>query len=64
MEDLKKPSNQTIREGWTLRDEFANSAMQGLLSNSTFNAKLPSQNEGLAILVYQIADAMLKQREL
>ncbi len=50
------------QEGMTLRDYFANSAMQGLLSNSTYKATLPKDAQDLAILTYQIADAMLKQR--
>lgn len=51
-------------DGMTLRDYFANSAMQGLLSNSTFNATLPKDSEDVARIAYKIADAMLKQREL
>jgi len=50
--------------GMSLRDYFANSAMQGLLSNATYKATLPKDAQDLAILTYQIADAMLKQREL
>lgn len=54
-------------EGMTLRDYFANSAMQGMIS--TFNDKTSFDTfkhcaEDLAITSYQIADAMLKQREL
>lgn len=64
----KKPSNPNafpndynFDDGMTLRDYFANSAMQGILSNN-----LPhfGQPEFYAEVVYQIADAMLKQREL
>jgi hypothetical protein len=51
----------------SLRDYFANSAMQGMIS--TFNDKTSFDTfkhcaEDLAITSYQIADAMLKQREL
>lgn len=31
----KKPSNPTIQEGWTLRDEIANSAMKSLIIRTT-----------------------------
>ena len=48
----------------TLRDYFAGLAMQGLLSNSTLNLTIPKESEQLANLVYTVADAMLKQREL
>lgn len=62
----KKLENPTIQQGWTLRDEFANSAMQahlstdyGILHNSD------STNDAmLCARFYDFADAMLKQREL
>jgi len=69
MENNKKPSNPTIQQGWTLRDEFANSAMQGILSNSaqieTFmgNTLLPLPTL-ISHFSYELSDAMLKQREL
>ena len=62
----KKPSNPTIKEGWTLRDEFANSAMQGHIA-SEYGVMVHSEdynNEQLAKMFYKIADAMLKAREL
>lgn len=67
MSTEKKPENPTIREGWTLRDEFANSAMQGMLSHSTrYKPRNPGADwhESISIEAYEIADAMLKQREL
>ena len=67
MGDNKKTSNPTIQQGWTLRDEFANSAMQGVMSTYssqvTFKAII-EQVELVSITSYAIADAMLKQREL
>jgi len=49
----------------TLRDYFANSAMQGMLSNpSMFDVLNGNANEIASKLSYEIADAMLKQREL
>lgn len=42
----------------TLRDEFAMAAMQGLLSNPTFDAK----PEDVADIAYDHADAMLRER--
>jgi hypothetical protein len=46
--------------GMTLRDYFAAKAMQGLLANSQLPAD-PS-GEKLALVVYAIADHMLKAR--
>jgi len=61
----KKPRNPTIQQGWTLRDEFANSAMQGMISNNRMYdlISMPAI-KNLAQESYLIADAMLKQREL
>lgn len=42
----------------TLRDEFAMAAMQGLLSDPTFDAK----PEDVADIAYDHADAMLRER--
>lgn len=50
-----------IQEGMTLRDYFANSAMLGCLSSPLLSTK--DMNE-IAKTSYQLADAMLKQREL
>ena len=50
--------------GMTLRDYFAAKAMHGWLS--TYGDRMPIQGvrpEGIAMLAYQIADAMLKVRE-
>ncbi len=50
--------------GMTLRDYFAAKAMQGWLS--TYGADVPQQSvraENIAMLAYEIADAMLKARE-
>lgn len=59
MENNKKPENQTIVQGWTLRDEFAKSAMQELIkyyySTEKFLENIPLES-------YKLADAMLKQR--
>jgi hypothetical protein len=53
--------NTVYETGMTLRDYFANSAMQGILSNNELNPLNPNYYVETA---YQIADAMLKQREL
>jgi hypothetical protein len=53
-------------KGMSLRDYFANSAMQGLLVNIGRN-DYKNNIKGIEILAedcYKIADAMLKQREL
>lgn len=50
-------------QGMTLRDYFANSAMQGILSSSH---AIPTQQiyfDNIAEDAYRLADAMLKQRE-
>ena len=51
--------------GMTLRDYFANSAMQGLVTtlSPSDNERLPNQ-EWIAKISYDLADAMLKKREL
>lgn len=46
--------------GMTLRDYFANSAMQGMLSARMFS---PSDVEVYAEQSYKLADEMLKERE-
>ncbi len=60
-------SNQTpwnLESGATLRDYFANSAMQGMISNTSLYdfTSLPAF-QTLAKESYLIADAMLKARE-
>lgn len=65
-----------IQEGMTLRDYFANSAMNAIITNTTTMQEITktwnSMNknnrldfeEGIAKLSFNYADAMLKQREL
>jgi len=51
--------------GMTLRDYFANSAIQGMLSNpSMFDILNGNAFEIASKYSYELADAMLKQREL
>jgi hypothetical protein len=60
-------SNQTpwnLESGATLRDYFANSAMQGIVSNSSVFGVKTMYNDDIARLAYSIADELLKQREL
>lgn len=59
-------NNADYKRGMTLRDYFANSAMQGILSANTeaFSNGMGINFKNLAIESYQIADEMLKQREL
>lgn len=45
----------------TLRDKFAAKAMEGSLSNNTFQ---DADNEELSKWAYEMADAMLKAREV
>jgi hypothetical protein len=54
-------------EGMTLRDYFAAKAMQGLMGRSWADAagKFPENLHGVwATAAYQMADAMLKAREI
>jgi len=67
----KKPSNPTIQQGWTLRDEFANTALLGMfspdllkLSDDVVKNTEKTRAEWFAEQSYNFADAMLKQREL
>jgi hypothetical protein len=61
-------NGQTVgnQEGMTLRDYFANSAMQGLMSmeNKGEYNTIDDAWSKISEYSYQIADAMLKQREL
>jgi len=80
-EDEAKPSNPSafpleyqdgdFQRSMTLRDYFANSAMQGILGNHTVLVEMlklcdidKTGNECIASNAYKLADAMLKQREL
>jgi len=74
---MEKPKNPTAfpvnmekcyekYQGMTLRDYFAAKAMQGLISNPNYGI-FDGQNEVHIPTIeqcYNIADAMLKQREL
>lgn len=52
-------------KGMTLRDYFANSAMQGHLASEYYIIGTDKDNkQSLAKEFYDFADAMLKQREL
>lgn len=79
--ETKKPSNPpafpcdfqhtgySMQNGMTLRDYFANSAMQSIIINVNNNAKdgttsaIYADAGLIAKESYEIADAMLKQRE-
>lgn len=52
-------------QGMSLRDYFANSAMQGMISNHyLYDLTNHTVFDNLAKDAYLLADAMLKQREL
>ena len=53
----------TIAKGMTLRDYFAAKAMQGLLAGTVTPTTVWSHDE-VAETAYNVADAMLKAREL
>lgn len=77
MENQNKPKNPNafpieyqngeFQAGMTLRDYFANSAMQGIMSSYHGSASLyidiKNSSNNLAKESYRIADAMLKERE-
>ena len=60
-----KPSSMLIpgSTGMTLRDYFAAKAMQGHLSNPAVTENPAYDREGLVKDCYQMADAMIKERE-
>lgn len=60
--DADKPGFVRGHEGMTLRDYFAAKAMQSLL-NSGYEDGFEEDCKGLATLAYEIADAMLAERE-
>ena len=63
--DEKKGWDAELVDGMTLRDYFANSAMQVVLTKfNRFFTTDESEFDGIAKASYRIADAMLKQREL
>jgi hypothetical protein len=56
-------SEYTLEPDWmSVRDQFAMAAMQGILV-SCRNFKTKYNLEGLSIEAYQVADAMLKERD-
>ena len=55
-----------LKNNKTLRDEFAMKAMQGIISNAWANnsrVAVSANDEYLAKTAYEIADAMMIQRE-
>lgn len=75
MEENKKPSNPDLHKGQisllqdrvTLRDHFAGLAMQAYIStygNTASCANVLDGKDYISEMSYEIADSMLKQREL
>jgi hypothetical protein len=64
--DLYKPTKGMIEDRVTLRDYFANSAMQSMIGNPQIKRPDESESQFLEFSrrAYRYADAMLKQREL
>jgi len=54
--------HRTDETGMTLRDYFAGLAMQGMMASN--NLPNSVKNDELAAVAYDLADAMLKEREL
>jgi hypothetical protein len=66
---LAFPNGETeIQTGMTLRDYFANSALNGLMSSyhgsSALYSEISKNAKNMAKVSYELADEMLKQREL
>ena len=64
---IQNGTTDNWENGMTLRDYFANSAMQGICADGhTFwdNSSIQGNPLTIAKLSFEIADAMLKQREL
>ena len=57
--DLREGLREDLREGISLRDHFASLAMQGLLAA---DVRVVWDNESIADLAYDQADAMLERR--
>lgn len=53
-----------INEGMDLRDYFAAKAMQGMLTNQPIRNDVMLHGDSLAEVSYQVADAMMKAREI
>lgn len=76
MEENKKPDNPAAFPfsaeyghpaacgGMTLRDYFAAKAMQAIVSNTTSSQGFGISMDVLTTGAYEVADEMLKQREL
>ena len=59
-ESLREDLREDLREGISLRDHFAGLAMQGLMAA---DVRVVWDNESIADLAYDQADAMLERRE-
>lgn len=53
----------TVHTGMTLRDHFAASVLSGIAANPTISGPGGPSLEQVAVRCYEMADAMLKQRE-
>ena len=56
------PQQHNDQDGMTLRDYFAAKAMQGMFSADTSKSTIPVEKK--ARFAYEMADAMLKEKEL
>jgi hypothetical protein len=56
------PQQYDDQDGMTLRDYFAAKAMQGMFAADTSKSAIPESDK--ARLAYEMADAMLKEREV
>ena len=57
------PANSTAQyQGMTLRDHFAGLAMQSLMVDSHLDRTQPYNQKNITTLSYQMADAMLEER--
>ena len=56
--------NQTFDPGMSLRDWFAGQALIGLMSDSGMRPSNLDEFDHMATRLYQVADAMLKARDI
>ena len=59
---FKVPGHSPMEPGLSLRDFFAATALQGILSNPTMGLPIFKDDPSLAQAAYEYADAMLRAR--
>jgi len=57
-------SVDSYNEGMSLRDWYAGMAMQGLLGGSQIQINHANYEKGVSEVAFEVADAMIKEREV